>query len=106
MESIYERPSRLRAQNLSQRVNKMEPVTAVEGAAKAAAVVGGKRNAWMTHLKKTMRANKGKSLSQVMKMAKKTYKKTAKRGGALSPALYKGGKKGSRSKSLSRKPIY
>ena len=53
--------------------------------------VGGKRNAWMTHLKKTMRANKGKSLSQVMKMAKKTYKKSAKRGGAtLSPATVGG----------------
>ena len=65
--------------------------------------MGGKRNAWMTHLKKTMRANKGKSLSQVMKMAKKTYKKTskAKRGGGnLSPALV-GGR--SRRNSSSRK---
>lgn len=81
----------------------MEPVaasTAVEGAAKtAAALAGGKRNAWMTHLKKTMRANKGKSLSQVMKMAKKTYKKTAKRGGALSPLPLSGGKRRSRGKS-------
>ena len=47
--------------------------------------VGGKRSAWMTHVKKTMRAHKGKSLSQVLKMAKKTYKKT-RRGGGLSPA--------------------
>jgi hypothetical protein len=36
---------------------------------------GGKRSAWMSHVKKTMRANKGKSLSQVLKMAAKTYKK-------------------------------
>lgn len=43
---------------------------------------GGKRRSrWMAHVKKTMRANKGKSLSQVLKMAKKTYKKT-RRGGA------------------------
>lgn len=38
-------------------------------------MAGGKRSAWMTHVKKTMRANKGKSLSQVLKMAAKTYKK-------------------------------
>jgi hypothetical protein len=41
---------------------------------------GGKRSAWMSHVKKTMRANKGKSLSQVLKMAKKTYKKSRKGG--------------------------
>jgi len=39
---------------------------------------GGKRSAWMTHVKKTMRANKGKPLSAVLKMAAKSYKKTAK----------------------------
>lgn len=43
---------------------------------------GGKRSAWMSHVKKTMKANKGKSLKQVLKLAKKTYKKTAKRGGS------------------------
>lgn len=42
--------------------------------------MGGKRSAWMTHVKKTMRAHKGKSLSQVLKMAAKSYKKTAKGG--------------------------
>lgn len=36
---------------------------------------GGKRSAWMSHVKKTMKANKGKPLSAVLKMAKKTYKK-------------------------------
>lgn len=39
---------------------------------------GGKKSAWMTHVKKTMRANKGKPLSAVLKMAAKSYKKTAK----------------------------
>ena len=38
---------------------------------------GGKRSKWLTHVKKTMKAHKGKSLKQVLKMAKKTY-----RGGA------------------------
>jgi hypothetical protein len=40
-------------------------------------MAGGKRSAWMTHVKKTMRSNKGKSLSQVLKMAAKTYKKSS-----------------------------
>ena len=38
-------------------------------------MAGGKRSAWMTHVKKTMRAHKGKSLKQVLKIAGKTYKK-------------------------------
>lgn len=37
----------------------------------------GKRSKWLSHVKKTMKAHKGKSLKQVLKMAKKTY-----RGGA------------------------
>lgn len=48
------------------------------------AQMGGKRSRWMSHVKKTMRANKGKPLSAILKMAKKTYKKTMK-GGMLSP---------------------
>ena len=43
--------------------------------------VGGKRSAWMAHVKKTMRANPSKKLGQVLKMASKTFKK-AKKGGA------------------------
>lgn len=43
---------------------------------------GGKRSAWMSHVKKTMKANKGKPLSAVLKMAKKTYKKSMKGGNA------------------------
>ena len=34
----------------------------------------GKRNKWITHVKKTMKAHKGKSFKAVLKMAKKTYK--------------------------------
>ena len=41
---------------------------------------GGKRSAWMTHVKKTMRAHKGLKLKQVLKLAKKTYKKGMKGG--------------------------
>lgn len=50
----------------------------------AAPVVGGKRNKWLSHVKKTLKAHKGKSFKAVLKMAKKTYKG----GAALSPADY------------------
>jgi hypothetical protein len=36
-------------------------------------------NAWLAHVKKTMKAHKGQKFSAVLKLAKKTYKK----GGAL-----------------------
>lgn len=63
---------------------------------------GGKRSSWLSHVKKTMKANKGKSLKAVLKMAKKTYKKTAKKGGAaLSPLPLSGGRR--RTKKGSRK---
>ncbi len=68
------------------------------------AMAGGKRSAWMAHVKKMMRAHKGKSLSQVLKMASKTFKKTrkAKKGGAaLSPLPLSGGRR--RTKKGTRK---
>jgi hypothetical protein len=51
----------------------------------------GKRSKWLAHVKKTMRANKGKSLKQVLKIAKKSYK-----GGALSPQPLAGGRRKTR----------
>lgn len=35
---------------------------------------GGKRSAWMTHVKKTMKAHNGMALRDVLKIAKKSYK--------------------------------
>jgi hypothetical protein len=43
--------------------------------------VGGKKSAWMVHVKKTMRANKGMKLGKVLKLAAKSYKKTKRGGG-------------------------
>ena len=60
----------------------------VKGAGTAAAMMGGKRSKWLSHVKKTMKAHKGKSLKQVLKMAKKTYSKGGSYymgGSALSP---------------------
>lgn len=60
---------------------------------------GKKRSAWMSHVKKTMKANKGKPLSAVLKMAKKTYKKTMRGGGVASTAApLSGGRKGRKSR--------
>lgn len=47
---------------------------------------GGKRSAWMTHVKKTMKAHKGMKLGQVLKLASKTFKKSKRGGGVLTPA--------------------
>jgi hypothetical protein len=66
----------------------------------ATPATGGKRSAWMSHVKATMRANKGKPLSAVLKMAKKTYKK--KGGSALTP-LPIGGRRSRRGTRRSRK---
>ena len=58
---------------------------------------GGKRSAWMAHVRKTMRANKGLKLKQVLKMASKTFKKTKKGGASITPHPV-GGKRRSRSR--------
>jgi hypothetical protein len=52
--------------------------------------VGG-AGSWMRHVKKTMRANKGMKLKDVLKMAKKTYKKSKKGGASISPFPLAGG---------------
>lgn len=62
---------------------------AVKAGAEAAAMAGGKRNAWLSHVKKTLKAHKGKSFKAVLKLAKKTYKG----GAALSPLPLNGGKR-------------
>ncbi len=52
----------------------------------------GGRGKWLAHVKRTMKANPGKKLKDVLKMAKKTYKKVTKRGGySLSSAAPLGG---------------
>lgn len=53
----------------------------------------GKRNPWLSHVKKTMKSHKGKSFKAILKIAKKTFKKSSKKGGALSPLPLSGGRK-------------
>ena len=70
--------------------------SAMEGAAETAAVMaGGKRNKWMTHVRKTMKAHRGVPLSKVLKLAKKTYRGGAAEGASdrttLSPLPLSGG---------------
>jgi hypothetical protein len=52
----------------------------------------GKRNPWLTHVKKTMKSHKGKSFKAILKIAKKTFK-SSKKGGALSPLPLSGGRR-------------
>jgi hypothetical protein len=67
--------------------------------AEVAEMAGGKRNKWLSHVKKTMKAHKGKSFKAVLKMAKKTYKGGAE-GAAerttLSPLPLSGGRRKTR----------
>lgn len=42
--------------------------------ADATPMEGGKKSKWLSHVKKTMKAHKGKSFKAILKMAKKTYK--------------------------------
>lgn len=81
-----------------------EPVAPAAPSAPAAPpatapTTGGRRRgpagSWMAHVKATMRANKGLKLKQVLKLAKKTYKKVAKRGGGavLQPATVGGSRR-------------
>ena len=80
----------------------MSDVSPAAPPSSAAPVTGGRRRglagSWMAHVKATMRANKGLKLKQVLKLAKKTYKKTAKRGGGavLTPATVGGRRRGTR----------
>jgi hypothetical protein len=70
------------------------------------AAKGGKRSAWMSHVKMTMKANKGKSLKQVLKMAGKTYKKSKKggAGGVGGTAMPLGGMEGGRRRRGGEEP--
>ena len=63
----------------------------------------GKRSKWLSHVKKTMKAHKGKSLKQVLKMAKKTYKGGAEPYEAPSTAAPVGGRRRTRKGTKGRK---
>jgi hypothetical protein len=56
-----------------------------------------KKTAWMAHVKATMRSHRGMKLKDVLKMAKKTYKKTMRGGKAvITPSTDVGGMVGAR----------
>ncbi len=63
------------------------------------AMEGGNKSKWLAHVKKTMKAHKGKSFKAVLKMAKKTYKggaEPATEASAASTASPVGGRRRSR----------
>jgi flagellar hook-basal body complex protein FliE len=74
----------------------------VEGA--AVGTMGGRRrrhskghkgNSWLTHVKATMKLNRGKSFKQVLKLAKKSYKKSQSQSGGKRHKSCKGQNGGS-----------
>ena len=69
-------------------------------------------NKWLAHVKKTMKAHKGKKFGDILKMAKKTYKQSgggdvtpasSLSGGPLGNAATLGGRKRSRNTRNTRK---
>lgn len=75
----------------------MADVAAEAGA--AATMAGGKKSKWLSHVKKTMKAHKGKSFKAILKMAKKTYRggaDPAEPMSAAKTAMPVGGRRGSR----------
>ena len=55
---------------------------------------GGRKNPWLAHVKATMRGHRNKSFKQVLKIAKKTYrKKSRSRRQSQSQSSQNGGKK-------------
>lgn len=60
---------------------------------------------WMAHVKATMRAHKGMKLKQVLKLAKKTYKKSKRGGGGglLAPMPLGGGRRRGTRRSRARR---
>ena len=76
--------------------------------ADAATMEGGKKSKWLVHVKKTMKAHKGKSFKQVLKMAKKTYRGGAGEEGYAAPSAAKtaspvGGRRHRKTKRGTRK---
>jgi hypothetical protein len=53
------------------------PASSLDVSVKSAPQAGGrKKNSWLAHVKATMRGHRNKSFKQVLKLAKKTYKKS------------------------------
>ena len=80
------------------------PVAASPAAAPTTEVkMGGRRkkNAWLAHVKATMKSHRNKSFKQVLKIAKKTYKNKSRskhqsQSQSQSQSSQNGGKKGSK----------
>ena len=63
---------------------------------------GFRKNSWLSHVKATMKVNRNKSFKQVLKIAKKTYKKSQSQSQSQSAGK---GRKGKRGGSSSVKQI-
>ena len=59
---------------------------------------GSRKNSWLSHVKATMKVNRNKSFKQVLKLAKKTYKKSQSQSSSQSGGkIYKKNKRGGNS---------
>ena len=60
---------------------------------------GHKSNSWLAHVKATMKLHPGKSFKQVLKIAKKTYKRSQSQSSSQSGGRKRKGSKGSKRQS-------
>ena len=65
---------------------------------------GSRKNSWLAHVKATMKVNRSKSFKQVLKLAKKTYKKSKSQSqnGGKDKSKSKGKGKGKSNRKMTR----
>jgi hypothetical protein len=70
-----------------------DAVPPVEGTLAKPPQSGGRKNPWLAHVKATMRGHRNKSFKQVLKIAKKTYRKKSRSRRQSQSQSQNGGKK-------------
>ena len=66
---------------------------------------GSRKNSWLSHVKATMKVNRGKSFKQVLKLAKKTYKKSQSQSSSQSQSAGRRRRRGKRGGSSMKQSI-
>lgn len=70
-----------------------DSISSVEGTLNKPPQSGGRKNPWLAHVKATMRGHRNKSFKQVLKIAKKTYRKKSRSRRQSQSQSQNGGKK-------------
>ena len=86
--------------------SKMTPeVSGAPGGGRRRRSNGSRKNSWLSHVKATMKVNRGKSFKQVLKLAKKTYKKSQSQSSSQSQSAGRRRRRGKRGGSSMKQSI-